>query len=1137
MESGQWVEVSRERPCLVCGKPNWCTFTRDGGTLHCRRGQHLAAPAGYRLSRKQGDDAARFVRDRGVDALAYDPGIYQPAVVKAAPPSAPPARDWSGLGDEYQATAGDRIGQLAADLGVKSDTLHAIGVGWNGRAWTIPARDATGVVVGLATRFPDGSKRFVKDGRTGLFYAPDRWNHGDGPVFLVEGMSDTAALLGLGLAVIGRPSNTGGVRHLVEMLADWPEDRGIVVVGERDEKPDGDWPGRKGAVMTAERLAGDLHRHIAWTLPPEPFKDSRAFVRSGADADAVTFAYADAAAVIRGTPWPPHEDAAADVGAARPLDEYRRELQAAKADAVVLPGVRVDRAPTGAGKTRSTTEALLLVGKARSVTCLPTHANIREREAEMLAAGHRPRKVGVMPELTADNCRAFDVASAARGAGMSHGLAVCPTCPHRKGCEYARQSSRARGRQHLLTTAEHYRRSWATKTMKGRGIVILDEKPDETIAPMVECAADDIRALVEFLDAVVAEGNARAVRDLADWASDPAPAADAAVEAAQTADYLATIARAAIDLAEGMDAPGVHSATVEFPGEMPRGWQGRMAPVMARQASPPPPEAMRLVVALASGLTDTVWASADRLPGGELAVHLFAHWRVDLLGKSVLLLDGTADLDQLGKLAGEPVQDITPTGRLANVHAVTQRPAPIAKHTSPGRVASIVAAVLDDLEGYERVGIIGHKRHISALMGEGEDALPPAARARISKASWFGHGPDRASNEWHVSCDALLVVGTPRPNPGSIRRRLVVQGDTEAAALPDGDWCDGTWDATTVDGDAVTLVSRGYRHPTWRAAHQSMVRAALRQAIGRARAGLPEGIPALVLSDEPLGLPVDRRPLLVRRRTAQRVLDAMRTIQTAATGANDRGEDEFQVEAAAEGECLNNGSGSPIRLSLSYTVPAPIVETIGAGLILASVIRSVVAGLAGIHVKHASDALAELAAAGDVHQPEPGYWSIGAAPEGAPPTYARVLPAGREEGGTGLGRPPEVMARSAAARATVERVAATTRDGIVTTGQFVQAEAAAARATATRKLAEAVDAGAVVKLDRGRFAPDLPAASAALDGRSAETWQWRDDNRGVVLKIRFTSRDPIFVQTPRPAVQDDEPGVRLDQVDDDDTPA
>jgi hypothetical protein len=1104
VEGGQWINASRERPCLVCGKPDWCTFSRDGGTLHCRRGHDLPAPVGYRLSRRQGSDAARFVRDRGVDALAYDPSVYRPVVVKSRPPAALPARDWRSLADEYRTTAGDRIGQLAADLGVVADALHAIGVGWNGRAWTIPTRDAAGLVIGLATRFPDGSKRFVRDGRSGLFYAPGQWGQGAGPVFLVEGMTDAAALLSLGLAVIGRPSNTGGVRHLVEMLADWPEDRGIVVVGERDEKPDGDWPGRNGAVKTAERLADQLYRHVAWTLPPEPFKDSRAFVRSGADADAVAFAYADAAVVIRGTARPPHEDAAADIGMARPLDEYRRELQAAKFEAVALPGVRVDRAPTGAGKTRSTVEALLIVGKARSVTCLPTHANIREREAEMLAAGHRPRKVGVMPELTADNCTAFEVASAARAAGMSHGLAVCPSCPHRKGCEYARQSARARGRQHLITTAEHYRRSWSTKTMQSRSVVILDEKPDETIAPMIECTAADLRELVEFLGLVVAEGNARAFRDLADWASDPAPAADAAVEAAQTADYLAGIARAAIDLADGMDGPGVRSTTVTIPGEMPHGWQGRMAPVMARQAAPPPQESMRLVVALAAGLTDTVWASADRRPGGELAVHVFAHWRVDLAGKSVVLLDGTADIDQLGKLAGGPVVDITPAGRLENVHAVTQRPAPIAKHSSPGRVAAIVAAVLDDLEGHERIGIIGHKRHISALMGEGEESLPAAARARISKASWFGHGPDRASNEWHVACDALVVIGTPRPNPGSVRRRLVVQGDLEAAAMPDGDWCDGTWDASTVDGDFVTLVSRGYRHPTWRAAHQSMVRAALRQAIGRARAGLPEGIPAVVVADEPLGLPVDRRPLLVRRRTAQRVLDALGIIQAAAIAAIERGEKAFVVESGQSGElgsCLNNGSGSPIRLSLSYTVPAPIVETSGKGTIIAAVLRSVVAAAAGVHVKHASDALAELAATGDVHQPEPGYWSTGAAPEDELPLYVRVLPADREAGDTGMGRPPELQARAEAARVTMLAIAATTPHGVVTTGQFLQAEAQAARATAMRKLAEAVEVGAVVQLDRGMYAADLPVVIADPDGRHAECWARGGDGSVITITV------------------------------------
>jgi hypothetical protein len=1045
------------------------------------------------------------VRDRDADALAYDPVIYRPAVQlrKALPP---PARDWPALAGECATTAGDHIERLAADLGVCAESLRALGVGWNGEMWTTPNRDATGTAIGLATRAPGGGKWFVRGSRTGLVYDPDAWRQGDGPVLLVEGMSDTAALHGLGLAVIGRPSNTGGCDLLIEMLAEWPDDRGIVVVGEHDQKDDGSWPGRTGAISTAERLADQLHRDIAWTMPPEAFKDSRAFVRSGADAEAVVFAYADAAKVVRGTPRPPHEIATADTTTPRSLVDYRAELHAAKPLAIATPGVCVDRAPTGAGKTLSTIEALLGVGDARSVTALPTHQNIRERYAEMLDAGHAPGMVGVMPELTPENCKSFVEASAARAAGMSHGITICPSCPHQKGCEYARQAELAKRRTHLLTTAEHFRRSWSTEDMQKRGIVIVDEKPDETLAPMIECPTADLTALAEFLDAMTSGATDLALRPLAEWNPDePPPPPDASVEAAQVADHLALIARAAIELAEGMTDPGVASRSIEFLGSLRDGWERRMVSMLSRMgATPPPPDAMRLVVALASGMTDTVWASADRLPNGTLRVYVFVHWRVELDGKRVLLLDGTADIGQLGKLTGGAVQDITPTGRLENVHAVTQRPLPIAMNTPPGRVMSIVAAVMDDLDQYPRVGLIGHKKTIEALMSDGEHALPAAARERIVKHSWFGHGPDRASNEWHDACDVLLVVGTPRPNPGSIRRRLVVQGDIDAASLPDGTWDDGTWDATTVAGESVTLRSRGYTHPEWRAAHQAMVRAALRQAIGRARAGLVEGIPCVVLSDEPLGLPVDRRPVLVHRKPAQRVLEALRGIQAAAQAAYARGEAEFTIETLVAGGCITKSPPMPIRyrngeftlIGIGGELVIQAATAAAAGFICA-LPPAVIGTAADVTHGRITEAITDLANAGDIHQPEPGYWALGTAPTEPGTVYARILPVGREAGTTGIGRPPEVIARATAAQDAIARVAAT-GNGICTTGQFVAAEAAAARATAMRKLAAAVQAGAVEQMGRGKYVPGPGALYVAPDGKSAVQWSRMETDAGPV---------------------------------------
>jgi hypothetical protein len=71
-----------------------------------------------------------------------------------------------------------------------------------------------------------------------------------------------------GLAVVGRPSNTGGVELLAELFRALPASRDLLIVGENDAKTDGSWPGRDGAVSVARRLSAALGRTVHWTLPP-----------------------------------------------------------------------------------------------------------------------------------------------------------------------------------------------------------------------------------------------------------------------------------------------------------------------------------------------------------------------------------------------------------------------------------------------------------------------------------------------------------------------------------------------------------------------------------------------------------------------------------------------------------------------------------------------------------------------------------------------------------------------------------------------------------------------------------------------------------------------------------------------------
>jgi hypothetical protein len=139
--------------------------------------------------------------------------------------------------------------------------------------------DAEGRVVGITRRYRDGSKKAAAGGHHGL-HVPAGWADRDGPVYLPEGPTDVLAQTAMGLAAVGRPSNMAGVEHLAKLLKDVPAGREIVVLGENDPLPDGRWPGKDGAVKTAEALAAKLGRAVTWGLPPGRAKDVRAWVNA-----------------------------------------------------------------------------------------------------------------------------------------------------------------------------------------------------------------------------------------------------------------------------------------------------------------------------------------------------------------------------------------------------------------------------------------------------------------------------------------------------------------------------------------------------------------------------------------------------------------------------------------------------------------------------------------------------------------------------------------------------------------------------------------------------------------------------------------------------------------------------------------
>ncbi|MBX3401099.1 MAG: hypothetical protein KF873_20390 [Gemmataceae bacterium] len=140
--------------------------------------------------------------------------------------------------------------------------------------WTFPERNAQGTIIGLLRRYRNSQKKTMKGSRRGL-YLPTGWQDRSGPLFVVEGPSDTLAMTAAELSVIGRPSNSGGASLTVELLAEIDGNFPVIVVGENDQKEYGLWPGRDGAESFARSLAKGLDQPILIAFPPDGAKDVR----------------------------------------------------------------------------------------------------------------------------------------------------------------------------------------------------------------------------------------------------------------------------------------------------------------------------------------------------------------------------------------------------------------------------------------------------------------------------------------------------------------------------------------------------------------------------------------------------------------------------------------------------------------------------------------------------------------------------------------------------------------------------------------------------------------------------------------------------------------------------------------------
>jgi len=183
--------------------------------------------------------------------------------------------DAGGMWKEWvPGTKPSMLRRFGEKLGVEALALSFLGCVWSAPndAWAFPMRDANKKIIGIRLRSEAGDKWAVKGSKAGCFYTTKL------PVgktlYVLEGPTDTAAGITLGLTAIGRPSCLGCEAQVVEYVR-------LNKISEVVVCSDNDAPGLRGA----EKLQAALKVPSCIWVPP--CKDLREFLSLGGDAQMI----------------------------------------------------------------------------------------------------------------------------------------------------------------------------------------------------------------------------------------------------------------------------------------------------------------------------------------------------------------------------------------------------------------------------------------------------------------------------------------------------------------------------------------------------------------------------------------------------------------------------------------------------------------------------------------------------------------------------------------------------------------------------------------------------------------------------------------------------------------------------------
>lgn len=157
---------------------------------------------------------------------------------------------------------------LAKDRGLPKHAFVDIGLGWNGRKYTIPVRDIQGKVVDIRMYAPGGPVLSTKGADTGLLGSEHLTKHREAPVYVCEGEWDWVALRWL-FRKNSTPGTVVAVPGAGTFKPDWVlwlSGRTIHTLYDKDEA------GEKGEHLALRRLQSRVQR-LTFVHWPDELRD------------------------------------------------------------------------------------------------------------------------------------------------------------------------------------------------------------------------------------------------------------------------------------------------------------------------------------------------------------------------------------------------------------------------------------------------------------------------------------------------------------------------------------------------------------------------------------------------------------------------------------------------------------------------------------------------------------------------------------------------------------------------------------------------------------------------------------------------------------------------------------------------